>query len=176
MSEVDLNEIFLKSDDEKIDLEDSPINTTDDEKPVEKPVEKPKRGRKKGTISEEQRAKMLENLKKGREKKKRNLLKVKQDKIDKENDTINELKFLREEIAKLKSGRSEPVKIEKKEQKVEKLIQVLETPQLIERTKPVEKPVEKPVIKDQVINLIPPKPSPQPKIIYHGFNPNKRRY
>ena len=164
MSEVDLNEIFLKSDDEIIDLECSPVDTTDDTEPL---IEvKAKRGRKKGTISEEQRTKMLDNLKKGREKKKRNLLKIKQDKIDKDNATTEELKFLRDEIAKLKSGKNEP--IIKPVVKEDKLIQVLETPQLI---KP---PIKKPI--DEVINLIPTKPPPQPKVIYHGYNPNKRRY
>ena len=34
MSEFDLNEIFLKNDDEKIDL-DSPTNTTDDREQAE---------------------------------------------------------------------------------------------------------------------------------------------
>ena len=172
MSEVDLNEIFLKSDDEIIDLECSPVDTTDDTEPLieVKPPVKAKRGRKKGTISEEQRTKMLDNLKKGREKKKRNLLKIKQDKIDKDNATTEELKFLRDEIAKLKSGKNEP--IIKPVVKEDKLIQVLETPQLIKP--PIKPPIKKPI--DEVINLIPTKPPPQPKVIYHGYNPNKRRY
>jgi hypothetical protein len=148
MTDVDLDGIFLKSD-EEVDI-NSPVDTTDDMiEPVPEPV-KPKRERKKRVISEDQRTKMLENLRKGREKKKRNLQKIKQDKLDKEEATQTELKSLRDEITKLKAPRKvEPVKV----------------------VEPVKEPV-----KVQVKPVPPPPPKPEPRIVYHGYNPNKRRY
>jgi hypothetical protein len=162
MTEVDLDGIFLKSEEEPLDIENSsPVNTTDDmpePEPEPEPV-KPKRERKKRVISEEQRTKMLENLRKGREKKKRNLNKIKQDKLDKEEATQSELKSLRDEITKLKSGKSQPVKV----------VEPVEPVKVVE---PVKAKREEPVIR-----LVPPPPQkPQPRIVYHGFNPNKRRY
>ena len=171
MSDVNLDDIFLKSEEENLDIQDNtPVVTTDDTVPEPVPVpEKPKR--KKRVISEEQRAKMLENLKKGREKKKRVLNKIKQDKIEKEEQTQNELKLLRDEIMKLKASKLETIKKE---------------PEPVE--KPVEKPVEpikpepvkvepKPIEDNPVIKLVPPAPpKPQPRIVYHGYDPTKRRY
>ena len=175
MSDVNLDDVFLKSEEENLDIQDNtPVVTTDDTVPEpEKVPEKPKR--KKRVISEDQRAKMLENLKKGREKKKRTLNKIKQDKIEKENITQNELKSLREEIMKLKASKletikEEPVKVEKAE------------PVKVEKAEPVKvEPVKvKPVkIKreDPIITLLPSSvPKPQPRIVYHGYDPNKRRY
>ena len=151
MTDVDLDGIFLKSD-EEVDI-NSPVDTTDD-MPEPEPV-KPKRERKKRVISEEQRTKMLENLRKGREKKKRNLQKIKQDKLDKEEATQTELKSLRDEITKLKAPRKvEPVKVE-----------------------PVKvEPVKVEPVKVELKPVPPPPPKPEPRIVYHGYNPNKRRY
>ena len=153
MTDVDLDGIFLKSD-EEVDI-NSPVDTTDDMiEPVPEPV-KPKRERKKRVISEDQRTKMLENLRKGREKKKRNLQKIKQDKLDRENATQSELKSLRDEIMKLKAPRKvEPVKV----------------------VEPVKEPVKVEPVKVQVKPVPPPPPKPEPRIVYHGYNPNKRRY
>jgi hypothetical protein len=183
MSEIDLNEIFLKNDDDKIDL-DSPNNTTDDRNQAEvepEPVlelkpEPKRRGRKKGTISEEQRTKMLENLKKAREKKKRELAKRKQVKVEEENKTLSELKQLREEVALLKSNstkvKTEPVKVEPVKVEPVKVEPVKVEPVKVEPVK-VE-PVK--VEKEEVVQLVKIQEAPKPKHIYHGFNPNKRRY
>jgi hypothetical protein len=163
MSEFDLNEIFLKNDDEKIDL-DSPTNTTDDRKQAEvepEPVlelkpEPEKRGRKKYTLSEEQREKMLDNLKKGRERKKLLLKEKKEREAYTQSETLQQIKVLREEVQQLRN------KNKPKDPEV----------------KPVSKPISKPVPsmqteKEEVVQLAKP---PEPKIVYHGYNPNKRRY
>jgi len=164
MTDVDLDGVFLKSD-EEVDI-NSPVDTTDDMiEPVPEPV-KPKRERKKRVISEDQRTKMLENLRKGREKKKRNLQKIKQDKLDRENATEAELKSLRDEITKLKAGKSQPVKSVK-------VVEPVEPVKVVEPVKPVKANREEPVIR---LVPPPPKPKPEPRIVYHGYNPNKRRY
>lgn len=178
MSEIDLNEIFLKNDDEKESLDiDSPVNTTEDIKKIEdiQQIDEPqqiekKRGRKKGTISEEQRQKMLDNLRRGRDKKKRELSKKKAEKLEADNETLKEIRELKAEIASLRSSsrdnNSQNVKVQDP------------------KPQPVSQPVSKPVPstqtkkEEEVVQLVKiqeVKP-PEPKIVYHGFNPNKRRY
>ncbi len=170
MSEINLDEIFLNNDNDNIDIDiDTPAQTTDEnlekqpEVVPEVPETKKKRGRKAGTISEEQREKMLDNLKKGREKKKRELLKKKNEKLEAEDLTLKAITELKNEIALLKNSQNKP--LEKKQEIIEK--------QPEKSTK--VKPEKEPEIKDEVYIMKNVEP-PQPKVVYHGYNPNKRRY
>ena len=175
MSEINLDEIFLNNDNDNIDI-DTPIQTTDEKPPevVPEVVEtKKKRGRRAGTISEEQRQKMLDNLKRGREKKKRELLKKKNEKLEAEDLTLKAITELKNEIALLKNSQNKP--LEKKQEIIEK--QPEKQPEKQAKPEVIEKQPEKePEIKDEVYIMKNVEPPKQPKVVYHGYNPNKRRY
>jgi len=148
---------------------------------VEKPVVEVKKTKKKRVLTPEQKEKLLENLKRGREtslakrKKKAALRKIEKEEASYQEDEKifqalkkkqrpkeleSENAKLKEELAALKLSMSKPKEVKKEPQK---LIQVLETPKLIKthentvvKPKPVEKlkPVKKEMSKRELQKLM----------------------
>ena len=139
---------------------------------IEDTVVTPKKVKKKRVLTPEQKEKLLENLKRGREtslakrKKKAALRKIEKEEASYQEDEKifqalkkkqrpkeleSENAKLKEELAALKLSMSKP-KEEKKAPPPQKLIQVSETPKIIEEenkvVKPKPKPLEKPVKKE----------------------------
>ena len=139
---------------------------------IEDTVVTPKKVKKKRVLTPEQKEKLLENLKRGREtslakrKKKAALRKIEKEEASYQEDEKifqalkkkqrpkeleSENAKLKEELAALKLSMSKP-KEEKKAPPPQKLIEVTETPKIIEEenkvVKPKPKPLEKPVKKE----------------------------
>lgn len=148
---------------------------------IEDTVVTPKKVKKKRVLTPEQKEKLLENLKRGREtslakrKKKAALRKIEREEASYQEDEKifqalkkkqrpkeleDENAKLKEELAALKLSIS--AKKEKKEVPPQKLIQVVETPTIIEeenkvvkpKPKPLEKPVKKELSKREMMKLM----------------------